>query len=246
MGTGMSDEEKQDDAHAHAHAPPHAPPPGRDRLSLEFLVTSGMALLAVLVSAYTVYVERQQLRVQALPRVALDIGLRADSSGANEMFVALRNTGVAPAEIRAFRVTVHGKDFAAWDDAAQYLGVVSGHRDLNLSWGRSMSPLGEVIGAGQAFEMFNTTGRATMALIDTAESTTMDVCYCSALDECWVYEFSFDEKRTTTPVASCPTYPLPREDGDSEPRSARLARLLRSLDAGVPVGAAADSGPDAR
>lgn len=73
------------------------------------MVSGAVGLLAIFVAAYTVYVQRQQLKVQAWPRLALEYDLQ---SGANrdesQLTLSLTNRGFAPAEVRQMHVVVGG------------------------------------------------------------------------------------------------------------------------------------------
>ena len=86
-------------------------------LRLEALASGFVALLALLLSAYTVYIQRQQLKVQAWPRLTLeDDAQPGPSPGEIKYTVSVKNRGVAPAEVRAMRVAFDGEDVTDWRD----------------------------------------------------------------------------------------------------------------------------------
>ena len=81
----------------------------------EAAIATLIAVLAVAVSAYTAYVQRQQVRAQVWP--ILEYG----SGNEPELRLWLANKGVGPALIRHVIVTVDGLPAADWNAAMRAL-----------------------------------------------------------------------------------------------------------------------------
>jgi hypothetical protein len=83
------------------------------------------------------------------------------------------------------------------------------HVDGTFSVSRlSGSPTGEIIGVGDEYVLFATDSARTVAAIQLAsDDVSLSVCYCSVLDDCWLfYAPPGSGNPVTTSVARCPTY----------------------------------------
>jgi hypothetical protein len=185
---------------------------------LELFFGAGVGLLALFVSAYTVYLQRQQLKVQAWPRLTVE----ADSqpgSGSDDLrsAVVLRNRGVAPAEIRTMSLAFAGKALPSWKEWSESVSRELGIDGFQFS--KVSAPIGTVIGVGQDVPLFVTSSRRTVAALAADKETSMSFCYCSMLDDCWVLSVVNDEQ-TTSAVSRCPTHEKkfiawPREEDEA-------------------------------
>jgi hypothetical protein len=210
---------------------------------LELFFGAGVGLLALFVSAYTVYLQRQQLKVQAWPRLTIE----ADSqpgSGSEEIHstLLLRNRGVAPAEIRTMRLAFAGTDLPSWKEWSEAVARELGIEGFEFS--RTGAPIGTVIGVGQDVPLLVTSSRRTVAVMEADRETTISVCYCSMLEDCWVLDVANDEQ-TTTSVARCPTYAKKFVSWPREEDEAWAAGVLEAGAARGP-GVRGDAAPDAR
>jgi hypothetical protein len=174
---------------------------------IEVIVSGLIGLLALFVSAYTVYVQRQQLKVQAWPRLTLELEAdRAAPAGRSRATLLLRNRGVAPAEIRAMRLSLGGRDMTDWLDWLTAVGQRQGVK--TISFDEATTPVGMVLGVGQDLVLLGTESLPTQAMLNADAESSIDVCYCSVLDDCWVLTIPPARGRPTTKaVAECPKYP---------------------------------------
>ena len=210
-------------------------------MRMEVLLSGSVGLLALFVSAYTVYIQRQQLKVQAWPRLTIEVDSQR-GSGPDEAHttISLKNRGVAPAEVRAMQMTFEGHAVTDWQD---YLVRLMGSRGLygDLRISKAFSPLGSVLGVGQEVPLLATESLRTDALLIADEKSTISICYCSVLDDCWLLEVPARGVSTTAPVAHCPTYAT--NFGQVDKLEKEWAE--RFLDAGEASRASADSSIDA-
>ncbi len=143
------------------------------------VIASLIGLLALVVSGYTAYLQRQQVRAQVWPRLEI-----ANSNLNLKQFVG--NQGLGPAKIVGVRVLVDGKPVKRW------LEVM--HRfEFTGNEGFAFSTLnGSVLPPGEVSEVFiaadSETSRAmfTEFLSEKKHKFSMSVCYCSVLDDCWL------------------------------------------------------------
>ena len=43
-------------------------------------------------------------------------------------------------------------------------------------------------------------------MMTASDETSLSICYCSVLEDCWILDAPGGGDATTTPVAHCPTY----------------------------------------
>lgn len=169
--------------------------PGRERHwdALAAVVAALIGFLALLVSGYTAYVQRQQVRAQVWPYL-----LTANYD--TELSVKLLNKGVGPAIVRSMRVWVDGKPQANWRAVAGALGVektaplrTSTISDNVVSGGEVVPML--VFSDNEVYRRFRT---------ESARRLDVEICYCSTLDDCWVYGGRGEAKASQASVDRCP------------------------------------------
>jgi hypothetical protein len=100
------------------------------------------------------------------------------------------------------------------------------------------SPIGTVIGVGQSFTLLEIESVQAAALVQADDATTLSVCYCSVLDDCWLLSVSATGNSTTSPIAHCPTYAkkfvgLPAAKSRAWAESALEQAAARNPDGGV-------------
>jgi hypothetical protein len=140
------------------------------------IIAALIGLLALAVSGYTAYLQRQQVRAQVWPY--LEPGM---SSSKRE--VTLFNRGVGPAIIESVQVLVDGKPQRNWPAVFAALGIDFGHH----------IPYSTINGV-----VIPANDHVTQLLFPTAEDfnlftrqikrVVMKVCYCSSLGDCWAYD----------------------------------------------------------
>jgi hypothetical protein len=144
----------------------------------EAAVATMVAVLAVAVSAYTAYVQRQQVRAQVWPI------LEVNSGNEPELRLWIANKGVGPALIRHVKVSLDGKPITNWN---AMLLELYGHGDYFYSQdqigGRVLSP-GETLPA--FVPRFNAAQHDLWVRFNRDRLRVgMDICYCSTLGDCW-------------------------------------------------------------
>lgn len=176
----------------------------RRRDAIGVTIASLVGLLALLVSAYTAYIQRQQVRAQVWPyltRAWVDPSeMDPTSTGGTLHKLAVFNKGVGPAIVRSMQVSVDGKPQATWQGVFNALGMSSakiGYSSLN---GNVLSP-GETLPivvfpdkvvASQFRESMSVRGR-------------ISVCYCSTLGECWMLaDHQPQGMPEVQPITTCP------------------------------------------
>ena len=172
----------------HDEAPPQKV---RDWNALAAVIAALIGLLALCVSGYTAWLQRQQVRAQVWPY--LEPAVLSSSHD-----VVMVNKGVGPAIVHRVRLTVDGQPQRNWDMVFKTLGLpdVPPHSTLT----------GVVVAAGQqirqlAFdnaEQFDSFMRQYSRL-------ALQICYCSALGECWTFDQrQQDVAQQRNAISSCP------------------------------------------
>jgi hypothetical protein len=168
------------------------------------VIATFVGLLALCVSAYTAYVQRQQVRAAVWPI------LEFDSSNAPIHFI-LANKGVGPAIIRHVLVKVDGQPVRNWKEALQRILGPGEHL------GSESDMSGRVFAAGESMTVFTPRDPENNPLnFDKSNSlwvtmnkdrlrVTVEICYCSTLGECWTLRAGGSTPSTTTETRRCPT-----------------------------------------
>jgi hypothetical protein len=136
-----------------------------------------VSVVAVVVAAYTAVLQRDQISAQVWPRM-----LMYNAGKAGEFHVA--NKGMGPAIVRNVRVEVDGKPVADWGQVIARLGLPA---DPQLIYS---SLNGMVLAPGEDVAYLRPSNAERFAAIRqlAGERWNVHLCYCSALDECWVVE----------------------------------------------------------
>jgi hypothetical protein len=168
------------------------------------VIATLVGLLALCVSAYTAYVQRQQVRAAVWPI------LEFDSSNAPIHFI-LANKGVGPAIIRHVIVKVDGQPVRNWKEALQRILGPGEHL------GSESDMSGRVFAAGESMTVFTPRDPENNPLnFDKSNPfwvkmnkerarVTVEICYCSTLDECWTLRAGGSKPSTTVETRRCPT-----------------------------------------
>ena len=171
----------------------------------DVLIATIVGFLALCVSGYTAYMQRQQVRAAVWPI------LEFDSSNAPDIHFTLTNKGVGPAIIRNVIVKVDGEPVRNWKEAlAKILGPgehLFSESDMN----------GHVFAAGESMTVFTPRDAENNPLnFDKSNSlwvnmnkdrlrVTAEICYCSTLGECWNMRGGGPSPNTTTETGRCST-----------------------------------------
>lgn len=169
--------------------------PGRERHwdALAAVVAALIGFLALLVSGYTAYVQRQQVRAQVWPYL-LTANYDTESS------VKLMNKGVGPAIVRSMRVWVDGQPQPNWRAATGALGV---EKTAPL---RTSTISDNVVSGGEVVPMLvfpdNEVYRRFRA--ESVRRLEVEICYCSTLGDCWIYGGREKAKALQASIDRCP------------------------------------------
>jgi len=169
----------------------------------DVVIATVVGLLALCVSGYTAYMQRQQVRAAVWPI------LQFNSSNAPDIHFTLANKGVGPANIQHVVVKVDDQPVRNWHEALNMLLGPGEHHgsesDMNgsvLAAGESMIVLAPFDSGGKPF----TSGRSDAEwdkMNKARERVRVEICYCSALGECWTLHGSGGSGRSRTVAGSC-------------------------------------------
>lgn len=181
------------------------PPATRDALAKPFVrrrewdglaavIAALVGLLALCVSGYTAWLQRQQVRAQVWPY--LEPGMSS-----SKRKVTLFNKGVGPALIRSVKISVDGKPQRNWPAVFSALGLNYDHHIPYSTINGVVVPANDhidqlVFPTAEDFDLF----------VRQIKRVDLQLCYCSTLEECWTYE---DTSATLVghahlPIAQCP------------------------------------------
>ena len=167
------------------------------------VIATFVGFLALCVSGYTAYVQRQQVRAAVWPI------LEFDSSNAPDIHFTLANKGVGPAIIRHVIVEVDGKPVRNWKEALEKMLGPGEHlfSESDMSF--------HVLAAGESRTVFTPRDPENNPLNhDKANPlwvkmnkerlrVSVEICYCSTLGECWTLHASGLAPSTTTETRRC-------------------------------------------
>jgi hypothetical protein len=169
------------------------------------VIATLVGLCALGVSGYTAYMQRQQVRAMVWP--ILEFG----SSNAPDIHFTLANKGVGPAIIRHVIVKVDDQPVRNWKAALEKILGPGEHL------GSESDMSGHVFAAGESMDVFTPRDPENNPLkFDKSNPlwvkmnkdrfhVTVEICYCSTLDECWILRAGGVTPSTTTETRRCPT-----------------------------------------
>jgi hypothetical protein len=176
-------------------------PPRRQWDAVAAIVAALIGFLALVVSGYTAFVQRQQVRAQVWPWIV---------SGNNDLEHSLEvlNKGAGPAIIRSVQVFVDGKPQPSWDRVLDALGMARPHPFQQATINPNVLMSGEHVTVikfpeDAPWKQFRT---------EATDRVWMNICFCSSLDDCWMYS----DKRPVgykistqlvKPIDECPRLP---------------------------------------
>jgi hypothetical protein len=175
---------------------------GRDWDAYAAVIASFIGLLALAVSGYTAYVQRQQLRAQVWPRLQLKYSNR-------DLRFWADNEGTGPARVTAMRVTVDGSPVRSWYHVERAASA------SDSGWLRRSSFSQAVLPAGKEHTLIvpddDDRSRALFRELLPGEghAITVVVCYCSVLDDCWTATSGY-AFLDSNPPRECPIAPAER------------------------------------
>ncbi len=176
------------------------PPRERNWDALAALIAAAIGVLALLVSGYTAYIQRQQVRAQVWP------WLVAGNNDLDQSLV-IYNKGVGPAIVRSAQMFVDGRPQTDWHHVLIALGLPEHGFEQSTINPNVLTP-GEQLKAIK----FPEAERWLAFRAAASKRLTINVCFCSTLDECWMYDdrnpVGYKEStRLVHDVDHCPTLP---------------------------------------
>jgi hypothetical protein len=164
----------------------------------EAAVATVVAVLAVTVSAYTAYVQRQQVRAQVWPI------LEVNSGNEPELRLWIANKGVGPALIRNVHIDLDGKTVTEWNALlVQLYGRASYSFSVDTITNRVLSA-GETLNA--FIPHFSESQNELKVRFDRHDRfrVGMEICYCSTLGDCWRLISAAQKQPRTEEIRRCP------------------------------------------
>ena len=169
------------------------------------IIATFVGLLALCVSGYTAYTQRQQVRAAVWPI------LEFDSSNAPDIHFTLANKGVGPAIIRHVTVKVDGEPVRNWKEAlekilgpGEHLGSESDMSGRVFAAGESMTVFTPRDGENNPLN-FDKSNPLWVKMNKERLRVTVEICYCSTLGECWTLRAGGPTPGTTIETRRCPT-----------------------------------------
>jgi hypothetical protein len=152
--------------------------------NLTSLLALAVSIFALAIGAWQTRLMQSQARASVWPH--LSIGYTYNTNVDENGFVwSIDNNGVGPARIESVALTLDGKPMKSWHDVLVAFGF---HGEMHVS---TTSFSGDVIPPSLNRETAIAAIRINQA--DAASTFknavarfTMDICYCSVYDDCWV------------------------------------------------------------
>jgi hypothetical protein len=170
----------------------------------DVIIATVVGFLALCVSGYTAYMQRQQVRGTVWPILQFD-------HGNGPIQFTLANKGVGPAIVKHVIVRVDDQAVKNWAEVLEKILGPGYHR------GEEADMSGRVFAAGESLHVFTPHDDAQNPIafdksnplwqkLNTGrEHVTVEICYCSTLGECWTVHGGGKRPNTTTATRQCPT-----------------------------------------
>jgi len=169
----------------------------------DVVIATVVGLLALCVSGYTAYMQRQQVRAAVWPILEFDT-----SNGPIQFMLA--NKGVGPAIIKHVVVKVDDQPVKNWYEALEKILGPGYHP------GEEADMSGHVFSGGESRNVFTPHGEDGNPLkfdrsnplwdkLNTGRNrVTVEICYSSTLGECWTLHAGGTNPSVTVPTNRCP------------------------------------------
>jgi len=168
------------------------------------VIATLVGFLALCVSGYTAYMQRQQVRGAVWPILEFD-------TGNGPIQFTLANKGVGPAIIKHVIVKVDGQPVKNWAEVMEKILGPGYHP------GEEADMSGRVFAAGESIKVFTPHDEAQkpipfdrsnpvwVKLNQDRARVSVEICYSSTLGECWTLRAGGWTPGTTTETRHCPT-----------------------------------------
>ena len=170
----------------------------------DVVIATIVGFLALCVSGYTAYMQRQQVRAAVWPILQFD-------SGNGPIRFMLANKGVGPAIVKHVIVKVDDQPVKTWYEALDKILGPGKH----FSEESDMS--GHVFAAGESVNVFtphddtnnpinfDKSNPLWVQLNKDRLRVTVEICYSSTLGECWTLRAGGSTPSSTIQTRHCPT-----------------------------------------
>jgi len=163
------------------------------------------SIMAILVGVVALFISwdqgkvmREEVRASVWPALQVD-GFVSTSDELMSMGLNVQNAGVGPALIRTVQLRHRGV-LVADLDVLTGLFPEGADRSANTLSGRILAA-GDTVRPFEFRFVVDDNPDAVAVMAQMANDWTVDVCYCSALDECWI---SNQTTSAPIPAQSCP------------------------------------------
>ena len=189
-----------------APPPPAAAPPARGG-RFELVVGASAILLSVVSLFVAISANRTQERMLAAsiwPSLLFNTSNTAPD-GTPQLGIDLLNRGTGPARVRWLEMYYRDAPLADWRELLQRC-CASSPAQVEEVYGISSGVQNRVLGADEWVRMLqiqpeDAPDAVWKALDQERQNVRMRACYCSVLDDCWIFD---SEREDPEPVARCP------------------------------------------
>jgi hypothetical protein len=171
------------------------------------IIATLVGVCALSVSAYTAWVQRQQVRAAVWPIVEFDTGNDPN------IYFTLANKGIGPAIIRRVIVKVNGEPVKGWFQALDKLLGDGDHRFRQITMTGRVLAAGETLNVFVPFDLDGTPLTASKGgpiwekLNEGRKRVSVEICYCSTLGDCWTLRSNAMGESSTTESRGCAELP---------------------------------------
>ena len=172
-------------------------PPQRNWDGLAAIVAALVGFLALGVSGYTAYIQRQQVRAQVWPWLV---------AGNNDLehSIEVLNKGAGPAIVANAQVFVDDKPQPTWDAVLDALGMPRPHPFQQSTINPNVLTPGERV----TIIKFPEDDVWKRFRAEATKRVAMNICFCSTLGDCWMYDDHRDaDAPRTQAIDRCPDLP---------------------------------------
>jgi len=168
------------------------------------IIATMVGFLALCVSGYTAYMQRQQVRAAVWPI------LEFDTSNGPDIHYTVANKGVGPAIIRHVIVRVDDRPVKNWNEALDKFVGKATHRfsESDIT--------GHVFAPNESMDVFTPRDDDGNALTDRSKPiwiemnkdrarVTVEICYSSTLGDSWTLRSGGTTPGITTETRQCPS-----------------------------------------
>ncbi|GLX83739.1 hypothetical protein [Thalassotalea eurytherma] len=141
-----------------------------------------IGLVTTFISIYSAYIDREYARASVWPRLEV-----FKSSSGNSFSYGVSNNGTGPALIKYAKIRDGSKYIKTWKEIKPFQNIRQSHiSNRTLSPQNSITPL-------------SYKGEDAKAFVKADGSISIELCYCSIYEECWV----IDRSNQPTAVEAC-------------------------------------------